>query len=146
EAGHALRYNSTTSNDKIADAKAAKGMMLTTTQTSTVTVNKVTTSATATQTVNANNNTSFGVAGASVLGNGERTFSVAAINDPITYAVASTGLSGSLTASIGGNLTLQATAPGEFASAYFELGTDQQSPGTINTLLGFSIGFDSTTT
>src|SRR5262249_3183614 len=141
-----LRYNSKTSADKIKDADAAPGKILTTTKTSTVTVDKFTTAATASQTVNANNSTSFGVAGVSILGTGVRRFSVAAVNDPITYALASSGRSGSLTTSIGGDFMLQATAPGEFASAYFEVGTDQQSPGTINTLLGFSISIDSTTT
>jgi hypothetical protein len=50
-----------------------------------------------------------------------------------------------MNATIGGSFLLKATAPGDFAAAYFELGTDQRSPGTINTLLGFSIGIDSTT-
>jgi hypothetical protein len=147
--GRAQRYTIVTSDDKVADAKAAPTK--TATQQASagpLTVGVTTTSANAIQTTFLNPDGSGGATGVARTTlthtdakKAEVAFSVAAINDPITVAPISSGSPGQVNLSIGSGFMLQATNPGDFASAYFEIGTSQ-----LGTLAAFDIGVNASTT
>lgn len=143
-AGEAINYNRSVSNDKVADAKAAPGGVLTLTQTATVGPFPAPPFAhsTATQTVTVGGNGNAGVIGLATAevnrGNPpppHMGFAAGIVNDPLTV----TG-SGTVAFDLS-TLLLEATQPGDFADAFIELGSS-----VTGDLLSLDVHIDSSTT
>ena len=146
EAGEALRYNVMTTPDKIADAKANKPPLTSTSGVLTIGKNTAESTATQATVLNANkiNGTLTGTATAEVMkdpAKPEVGFAAAVVHDPLVFAQNSPGSSATLFASIASGFELRANLAGDFAGAFFDLETDRDG-----TLFNFSIQIDSTTT